>query len=109
LKHLLKAAGMARSTFYYRLSERPDKYASVKDQIRRIYEKNKGRYGCRRVWQTLRFAGLVISRKTVARLMRKMSLAGIATKRKYHSYKGEVGRIAPNVIDRNFKAERPCS
>jgi putative transposase len=109
LKHLLKAAGMARSTFYYRLSERPDKYASVKDQIRRIYEKNKGRYGCRRVWQTLRVTGLVINRKTVARLMRKMSLAGITAKRKYHSYKGEVGRIAPNVIDRNFTAERPCS
>jgi putative transposase len=108
LKHLLKAAGMARSTFYYRLSERPDKYASVKDQIRRIYEKHKGRYGCRRVWQTLRVAGLVINRKTVARLMRKMSLAGITAKRKYHSYKGEVGRIAPNVIDRNFTAERPC-
>jgi len=99
---------MARSTFYYRLSERPDKYASVKDQIRRIYEKHKGRYGCRRVWQTLRVAGLVINRKTVARLMRKMSLAGITAKRKYHSYKGEVGRIAPNVIDRNFTAERPC-
>ena len=108
MKHLLKAAGMARSTFYYRLSERPDKYASVKDQIRRIYQKNKGRYGCRRVWQTLRVAGLVINRKTVARLMRKMSLAGITAKRKYHSYKGEVGRIAPNVIDRNFTAERPC-
>ena len=108
MKHLLKAAGMARSTFYYRLSERPDKYASVKDQIRRIYEKHKGRYGCRRVWQTLRVAGLVINRKTVARLMRKMSLAGITAKRKYHSYKGEVGRIAPNVIDRNFTAERPC-
>ena len=108
MKHLLKAAGMARSTFYYRLSERPDKYASVKDQIRRIYEQNKGRYGCRRVWQALRFTGLVINRKTVARLMRKMSLMGLTRKRHYHSYKGEVGHIAPNVIDRDFTAERPC-
>jgi putative transposase len=108
LKHLLKAAGMARSTFYYRISERPDKYASIKDQIRRIYEKNKGRYGCRRVWQTLRVAGLVINRKKVARLMRIMSLAGITPKRHYRSYKGEVGRIADNVLNRDFTAAKPC-
>jgi len=98
---------MARSTFYYRLSERPDKYASVKDQIRRIYAQNKGRYGCRRVWQALRVAGMVINRKTVARLMRKMSLAGITPKRHYRSYKGEVGRIAANVLNRDFAATKP--
>jgi len=107
LKHLLKAAGMARSTFYYRILERPDKYASIKKQIRKIFEKNKGRYGCRRVWQTLRFAGLVINRKTVARLMRMMSLAGITPKRHYRSYKGEVGRIAANVLNRDFAAAKP--
>ena len=104
---MLKAAGMARSTFYYRLSERTDKYASVKDQIRRIYDKNKGRYGCRRVWQALRVAGLVINRKTVARLMHSMSLFGVTPKRHYHSYKGDVGKIAPNTLNRNFTAAGP--
>lgn len=104
---MLKAAGMARSTFYYRISARPDKYVSIKAQIRRIYEKNKGRYGCRRVWQTLRAAGIVINRKTVARLMRMMSLAGITPKRHYRSYKGEVGRIAANVLNRDFAAAKP--
>ena len=108
MKYLLKAAGMARSTFYYRISERPDKYVTVKTQIRRIYEQNKGRYGCRRVWQTLRVAGLVINKKTVARLMHMMSLAGITPKRHYRSYKGEVGRIAANVLNRDFTATRPC-
>ena len=107
MKHLLKAAGMARSTFYYRLSERTDKYASVKDQIRRIYDKNKGRYGCRRVWQALRVAGLVINRKTVARLMHSMSLFGVTPKRHYRSYKGDVGKIAPNTLNRNFTAAGP--
>lgn len=108
MKHLLKAAGMARSTFYYRISERPDKYATVKERIRSVYEKHKGRYGCRRVCQTLRADGLVINRKTVARLMRMMSLAGITPKRHYRSYKGEVGRIAANVLNRDFAADRPC-
>ena len=99
---------MARSTYYYRLSERPDKYASVKEEIRRIYSENKGRYGCRRVWQSLRIAGWVINRKTVARLMHMMSLFGITPKRHYRSYKGAVGKIAPNILNREFRADGPC-
>lgn len=98
---------MARSTYYYRLSERLDKYASTKEQIRRIYEQNKGRYGCRRVWQALRVAGLVINRKTVARLMHSMSLFGVTPKRHYHSYKGDVGKKAPNTLNREFAATEP--
>lgn len=107
MKHLLRAAGMARSTYYYLLSERPDKYASIKEEIRRIYSENKGRYGCRRVWQALRVAGWVISRKTVARLMHMMSLFGITPKRHYRSYQGDVGKKAPNVLDREFAASGP--
>ena len=104
---MLKASGMARSTFYYRIGERPDKHASLNEQIRGIYSKHKGRYGYRRVWQTLRVAGLVINRKTVARLMRKMSLFGITPKRHYRSYKGDVGKIASNVLNRDFAAAGP--
>ena len=107
MKHLLKAAGMARSTYYYRLSERPDKYASAKGQIRRIFEQNKGRYGCRRVWQALRVAGLIINRKTVARLMHSMSLFGVTPKRHYRSYQGDVGKKAPNTLNREFATTEP--
>ena len=107
MKHLLRASGMARSTFYYRIGERPDKHASLCKQIESVYRKHKGRYGYRRVWQTLRVAGLVINRKTVARLMRRMSLFGITPKRHYRSYKGDVGKIAPNVLNRDFAAAGP--
>ena len=98
---------MARSTFYYRISERPDKHASLCKQIESVYRKHKGRYGYRRVCQTLRVDGLKINKKTVARLMHKMSLFGIAPKRHYRSYRGEVGKIAPNTLNRNFAAAGP--
>ena len=49
---MLRASGMARSTFYYRISERPDKHASLCKQIEGVYRKHKGRYGYRRVYQT---------------------------------------------------------
>ena len=98
---------MARSTFYYRISERPDKHASLYEQIRGIYSKHKGRYGYRRVCQTLRVNGLKINKKTVARLMHRMSLFGIVPKRHYRSYNGDVGKIAPNTLNRNFIAAGP--
>ena len=39
--------------------------------------------------------------------MHKLSLKGIRPKEKYHSYKGTVGKIADNIINRDFSAKRP--
>ena len=39
--------------------------------------------------------------------MHELKLFGKRPKEKHHSYKGEVGEIANNLIDRNFKADRP--
>ena len=39
--------------------------------------------------------------------MVEMSLYGKRKKAKYKSYKGEIGKIAPNVIDRDFTAAAP--
>ena len=39
--------------------------------------------------------------------MNRMGLKGKRPKEKYHSYRGEVGKIADNIISRNFKADKP--
>lgn len=39
--------------------------------------------------------------------MHKMSLKGRRPKEKYHSYRGEVGKIADNIINRDFSATAP--
>lgn len=64
---------MARSTFYYyrKRSNEPDKYASQKKDICSIFEKNKGRYGYRRITETIRNQGFVINHKTVYKLMKE--------------------------------------
>ena len=98
---------MKRATYYYCIKERPDKYAAVRKEIARIFEENKGRYGYRRVYIELRETGLTINHKTVARLMIEMGLHAYRRKLRYHSYKGEVGRIAPNILQRNFVANAP--
>ena len=69
---------------------------------------NKGRYGYRRITQTLRNDGYVISEKTVRKLMKESGIKCMVRVKKYRSYKGEVGRIAPNLLARNFNADSPC-
>ena len=72
-----------------------------------MYDENKGRYGYRRICYVLRSEGMLINHKTVQKLMRQLDMKAKRKKRHYHSYKGEVGKIAPNVIARNFKASTP--
>lgn len=101
---------MARSTYYFeikRLAELETKDAELKDQIKDVYDRNHGRYGVRRIHIALVNSGTVINHKKVQRLMHEMGLKGKRPKEKYHSYKGEVGKVADNLISRNFHAEKP--
>ena len=65
------------------------------------------RYGYRRVYQQLRNEGYTINHKTVQRLMQEMNLKSKVRKVRYLSYHGEVGKTAPNILNRDFKAVRP--
>lgn len=106
---LLHCLQMARSSFYYYSKQNGDidKYSEVKEIIKRIYHKHKGRLGYRRITLLLRKQGLVINHKTVLRLMGVLKLKSIIRIRKYKSYKGEQGKIAPNFLNRAFKADKP--
>lgn len=109
LNLLLNQINMARSSFYYyqKTNQIPDKYKTVKELIKSVYHKHKGRYGYRRITAELNNKGIIINHKTVSRLMRVMGLRSIIRIKKYKSYKGENGKIAPNVLARNFKALAP--
>ncbi len=73
-----------------------------------MFEANKQRYGYRRITLLLRQKGIVINHKTVLKLMQSLNLSGKQRKNdKYHSYKGEVGKIADNLLNREFSANKP--
>lgn len=100
---------MARSVFYYHRKQihAEDKYKQHKEEIRRIYHFHKGSYGYRRITAEMKNLGYRINHKTVEKLMGLLDLKCKQKKVRYHSYQGEVGRIAPNVIERDFKASLP--
>jgi len=109
LARLLKAAGLARSTFYWQLacSKNPDKYADDKRQILTLFHKHKGRYGYRRITLARRREGSLLNHKTVQRLMQQLDLASCIRRKKYTSYKGRYGKAAGNVLNRQFSADKP--
>lgn len=106
---MLTRVKMARSVFYYHLKHlnTGDGYNGVRQKIKLIYDESHGRYGYRRICYALRNDGLLINHKTVQKQMRQLCLKAKRRKRHYHSYKGEIGKIAPNVLDRDFEAIRP--
>jgi putative transposase len=106
---LLKVAGLARSTFYYQLKvlEGGDRHAELRTRIRTVYEHHKGRYGYRRIAATLRQSGQIVNHKTVQRLMGQLKLKSLIRAKKYRSWRGEVGRIAPNLLNREFGVQQP--
>ena len=106
---LLRAAGLSRSTFYYQLKAQNagDKYAALKTQIRRIYDDHRGRYGYRRITAVLRQAGATVNHKTVQRVMQALGLASLVRRKRYRAYRGATGRIAPNLLNRQFQAQCP--
>ncbi|WEK28789.1 MAG: IS3 family transposase [Candidatus Pseudomonas phytovorans] len=109
LPDLLRLVGLARSTFYYQVQaqQKPDKYAELKEQIQQVYRKEKGRYGYRRVALVIRKGGVLVNKKVIERLMAALGLQSLVRPKKYQSYRGVVGKIAPNLLERNFVAQRP--
>ena len=87
--------------------KKTDKYLNEKEIIKEIFNENKKRYGYRRITMELRNRGIVLNHKTVQKLMKECGLICLIRRKKYRSYKGEIGKIAPNVLERNFYAEKP--
>lgn len=106
---LLDIVKLARSSYYYhaKLAGRADKYEDTKAAIGAVYQQHKGRLGYRRMTLALRQQGQRLNHKTVLRLMQNLRLRSVIRKKRYNSYKGEQGTIAPNVLNRAFKATRP--
>ena len=72
--------------------------------------KDHPHYGYRRLLPLLQSRGIVINKKRLQRIMQKFNLQVIAfsrKSRKYNSYKGVRGRIAPNRIKRRFHCNQP--
>ena len=102
----MKYFEMSSSTFYAAIKPKNNKYSQIEIRITELFHEHKGRYGVRRITAQLRNEGIFINHKTVHRLMQKLHLKSVQRRVKYRSYKGTVGKVAPNILQRNFYAEK---
>lgn len=109
LSGLLRLAGLPRSTFYYQQQalQTEDKDVDLKDRIRAIFKRHRGRYGYRRVDAELRQQGIVANHKKVQRLMVCMQLKSLVRPKRYRAFNGATSEAAPNRLERRFSAARP--
>lgn len=106
---LLRIAHFSRSTFYYHLAKQKvvDPLLTLKQKIQSLYHQHKGRYGYRRITAALRQEGEEINHKKVQRLMQQLGLKSLVRIKKYRAYRGQEGRIAPHLLQRQFSALKP--
>lgn len=103
--------GFPKATYMYwqKRFDRVDPNKELEDKILEIHEEHKD-YGYRRMQAVLRKEGYAVNKKKVQRIMQKYRLQVTSftrKSRKYNSYKGKVGRIAPNRIHRRFHTSIP--
>ena len=105
---MLQLADFPRSTFYdhRRRLNRSDTRAGIKEAIRGAFEEAKCAYGHRRVRAVLLRQRWAVSKKTVLKLMRELGLqCQVRRRKRYNSFRGEVGEAADNLLNRQFATE----
>jgi len=89
-------------------SRRAQRDEALTSKVKSIFKEHRGRYGSRRVHEELKTQGERVGRKRVERLMRASGLVAHGKRRfKKTTDSAHSFPVAPNVLARNFKAERP--
>ena len=105
---MCKFFGVSRSGYYAFLERMdiPDRDLPLAGKIRECQEESKNTYGYRRVHIWLERQGIYRNPKTVLRVMQKYNLLSVV-RRKRFKYVSEHLHKYPNLLNREFTAERP--
>ena len=108
---MCRVLGVSSSGYYAWVKRRPSARtltdAALIVEIRAAHAASKGTYGAPRIQIDLADAGIRVSRKRVARLMRNAGLAGVSRRKGTVTTVRDGARQAPDLVDRNFTADRP--
>lgn len=109
---LLILSKLPRSSFYYSEKHpKQEKYQEERKLLHDIFNESKERYGYRRITSAFRNRGYKINHKVIQKLMHEEHIVCKVRVHRYNSYKGQVGRIAKNLllITENGKEKRDFS
>lgn len=95
--------GLARSTFFYHIQGKSKNNSALEQKIVELFHQHQGKYGYRRITIALR-EYCYVNHKKVLKVMQSLGLKGKCKARKFRTYRGEVGKIAPDLLKRDFYA-----
>lgn len=98
--------GLPEATYHYQRKQlqKEDPNKEWKVMIEKLFHEHHGTYGYRRIFLELRNQGHIINHKKVQRIMSELGLKSekFTRKSRYKSYKGTVGKVAHNRMNRRF-------
>ena len=108
ISEMCRIFGVSRSGYYsyVKRMDVPAKDLPLAEKIRECQAACRSTYGYRRVQIWLERRGIHRNPKTVLRVMNKYGLLSVVRRRRYVKY-GEALHRYPNLLNRNFVAERP--
>ena len=100
------------STYHYYIAQKANdqKDHPLEQLIQKIFNDSNETYGYRRITLALRNLGYCVNHKRVQRLMQKLGIKCMKffhKSRRYNSYKGKVGKVASNRVNRRFTTSVP--
>src|SRR5271154_3594434 len=108
---MCRLLGVSPSGYYAWKKRQPSRRtqtdAALVAEIRAAHAASHGIYGAPRIHVDLAAKGIRVGRKRVARLMSAAGLAGVSRRKFVHTTVKGSGRQAPDLVDRQFTAERP--
>jgi transposase InsO family protein/transposase-like protein len=113
LQVLLDITGMASSVYYYHVAasrQIVNRYEALEKEIDDIYlKKHRRRLGYHRIHIELRNRGWKVGNNKVLDIMRAKGYLKTKAKkwRRYNAYEGDLGGVKANVMQQNFKTEKP--
>lgn len=110
LGEMCSLLGVSYSGYYKwrKRQQRPDRDDRLKALICEIYRASKNSAGYRQITLQLKnHYGLVVNHKAVYRIMRKLGLQSVSRRRRPYTYYSDVIHRYENVLNRDFKAQRP--
>jgi putative transposase len=114
VEYMCEQLGVSRSGFYawkHRpQSARQQQEQQLAQEVAQVHQQSRGTYGSPRVHAEMRARGRKVSRKRVARLMKKQQLQARRKRRKVRTTDSNHSNpVAPNVLERDFSPDKPNS
>ena len=108
ISEMCKFFDVSRSGYYGYVSRMdiPSKDLPLAEKIKECQDKCGKTYGYRRIHIWLEKQGIHHNPKTILRVMQKYNLLSAIRRKKYRNY-GEYLHRYPNLLNRDFKAEKP--